>query len=254
MTPDLSPPRRSSATADVWTPADRLRVCFRSPSVASVPFRWLFIFALFVSVLAAAGCRGDDRAYVEVPNYGIDDGSVEFVDGASSRGELADVPIRELPFVDQSGRTVTLDELAPGKPVVLVITRGRTKPICPICTTQTARLIAAYSRFSELGAEVVVVYPRPEDVGGESFDSFLEVVSQRLDRKEIEVPFPIVFDVGLQVVRRLGVAGSLAKPTTMVLDEKRSVRFAFVGETFTHRPSIESLLDEVRKLSPPEGD
>ena len=200
-------------------------------------------FAAAVLALAA-GCGSPE---IPVPNYGPDDGSIRFRDDAEANAEV-DVPIGELAFTAADGSPRTIDDLAPGRPVVLVVTRGQTDPICPVCTTQTARLIKAYPRFRELGAEVVVVYPRRAEGGEGMFEAFLEVVAQRLETKEIDVPFPIVFDPGLAVVRRLEIESELAKPTTLVLDARRRVRYAFVGETYTVRPSIETLLTQVRRV------
>ena len=202
--------------------------------------------AAVVAALLVAGCSGLDSEADATPDYGADYGEMVFRD-APTNAEF-DVPVRSLTFVTTDGRAVTLEGLAAGRPVVLVITRGRTQPICPVCTTQTARLIRAYPQFAKLGAEVIVVYPKDDPMSDGSFGAFLDVVAQRLDEQTIDVPFPIVFDPGLAVVRRLNIEQSLAKPTTLIVDEGGNIRYAYVGETYTERPKIETLLNRVREI------
>ena len=214
---------------------------------------------LLAAVVVLAGCpdvsappRPMAKAEPPTFDYGADYGDIVFLRDAASNDEfvrsVTPMSLGDLSFVVADGRVVTLDDLAPNKPVVLVITRGQTQPICPVCTTQTARLIRAYPEFRDLGAEVVVVYPKLAGAGAGMFDAFLDVVAERLEKRDIDVPFPIVFDPGLKVTRKLDIENTLAKPTTLVLDADRSVRYAFVGETYVDRPSIQTLLNEVRNI------
>ena len=202
------------------------------------------------ALLLAAGCADPPADF----SYATGDLSMVFPTVTESNKEVA-VPISDLTFTRADGGEVRLDDLAAGKPVVLVITRGQTDPICPACTTQTARLIKSYPDFVSAGAEVVVVYPKREESDGRVFEEFLGVVSARLSEPDVSVPFPIVFDVGLKAVRSLDIEMDLAKPTTIILDADRNVRFAFVGESITQRPSVESMLQQVRGLTgSPEGE
>lgn len=152
-------------------------------------------------------------------------------------------------FTTDGGAEVSLAELAPEKPVVLVVMRGAT-PICPMCSTQTARLISSYKDFADAGAEVVVVYPQQIELGNSvEVEEFLETVKMRLGDGELNVPFPFVFDVGLDVVSGLGIKEDLAKPSTYIFDDKHRLVFAYVGESTLHRPDIDSMLALVTKLS-----
>ncbi len=119
-----------------------------------------------------------------------------------------------------------------------------------MCSTQTARLISSYDDFAKAGAEVVVVYPRGIEIGNSvGVEEFLETVKMRLGDGELNVPFPFVFDVGLDVVSGLGIKEDLAKPSTYIFDDKHRLVFAYVGESSLHRPLIGSMLALVTKLA-----
>ena len=88
----------------------------------------------------------------------------------------------------------------------------------------------------------MLVYPGPTD----TVPVFLEAV-QAL-RAGFEPPFPIALDVDMQVVKELDIAATLAKPTTIVLDEKGIIRYAFIGRQPANRPSVRDILGVVDGL------
>ena len=174
-------------------------------------------------------------------------GEIQFLDDVQTNAEL-DEGVASLGFVDPDGNAVSLAELARVRPVVLVITRGNTTPICPYCSTQTARLIADYNQFVERGVEVVVVYPVAAAADVAHLDGFLANVRRLLNDPNRKVPFPVWFDIELKAVDQLGIRKDLSKPATYIIDQTGQVRFAYVGAHLADRPSNQALLEQIDQL------
>lgn len=167
-----------------------------------------------------------------------------------------------LAFVDAAGEPVDLERYRGTKHVVLVVTRGNTSglppemhtgSICLYCASQTARLIANYDAIAAHDAEVVVVFPvaAADDAGKlEAFDSAVADDARRHDRAPAAAaPFPVVLDVGLAAVDRLGLRADLSRPATYVIDKEGRVRFAYVGESAADRPSVKAILGQLAGLA-----
>jgi peroxiredoxin len=182
-------------------------------------------------------------------------GEIKFLDSAQSNAEL-DHGIAALDFIDSQGQHVALADLTGTRPVVLVVTRGNTTPICPYCSTQTARLIADYEQFVQRGVEVVVVYPVAAATDVENLDRFLANVRTLLGDPNRQVPFPVWFDIELKAVDQLGIRQDLSKPATYIIDHAGQVRFAYVGAHLADRPSNQALLTQIDQLQigVPVGD
>lgn len=182
--------------------------------------------------------------------YGTDE--ITFLDEASSNASL-DGGLTSISFVASTGEEQKIGDLAPGKTIVVVVTRGNTVPICPYCSTQTARLIKNYEAFKELGAEVAVIYPIETGDDSSRLTSFLDDVKTRLDDASNPVPFPVLLDVELKGVDQLGIRKDLSKPATYIVDSAGNVQYAYVGEHIGDRPGVSALLTEVGKLKPADG-
>jgi len=193
----------------------------------------------------------DDGGYGDYGGYyGTDE--ITFLDEASSNASL-DAGLTGISFTESSGDERKIGELAPGKTLVVVVTRGNTVPICPYCSTQTARLIENYAAFKELGAEVAVVYPIETGDDSTRLTNFLDDVKTRIDDASNPVPFPVLLDVELKGVDQLGIRKDLSKPATYIVDAEGVVRYAYVGEHLADRPSIPALLAEAGKFKPVAG-
>ena len=177
-------------------------------------------------------------------------GEITFLNAASSNASL-DAGLTEISFVSSTGEERLVRDLAPGKTLVLVVVRGNTVPICPLCSTQTARLITNYEAFKERGAEVAVVYPIETGDDSRALAGFLSDVKTRLTDASNPVPFPILLDVELKGVDQLGIRKDLSKPATYIVDAEGNVQYAYVGEHVADRPSVPALLAEVDRLKPP---
>ena len=176
-------------------------------------------------------------------------GEITFLDEASSNASL-ETGLTEISFTESTGEERKIGDLAPGKTLVVVVTRGNTVPICPYCSTQTAGLISNYEAFKKLGAEVAVVYPIETGDDSGRLTKFLDDVKTRLDDATNPVPFPVLLDVELKGVDLLGIRKDLSKPATYIVDAEGNVRYAYVGEHLADRPSITALLAEAGKLKP----
>lgn len=188
---------------------------------------------------------GGDSGY----EYLYGDDEITFLDDASSNSSL-DAGLTGISFIESTGEERKIGDLAPGKTVVVVVTRGNTIPICPYCSTQTAQLINNYEAFKKLGAEVALVYPIETGADSARLTSFLDNVKTRLDDASNPVPFPVLLDVELKGVDQLGIRKDLSKPAAYVVDAEGVVRYAYVGEHLADRPSIAALLAEAGKYKP----
>jgi antitoxin component YwqK of YwqJK toxin-antitoxin module/peroxiredoxin len=142
-------------------------------------------------------------------------------------------------FLSSTGSVIDLTRL--GKPVVVCVMRGFSGQVCIYCATQTAAIANNYRRFTDAGAEVVIIYPGPT----EAVPAFVQAVQSL--RKD-PPPMPIGLDVSLLLVRGLGVEENLAKPTSLILDRDGNVAYSYVGASMSDRPSVEDLLKALAKV------
>ena len=97
----------------------------------------------------------------------------------------------------------------------------------------------------ERDADVLLVYPIAKPDQSQRLDEFLRATYQRSSPAVSQTPFPVVLDVGLKAVDALGIRRDLAKPATYILDKKGQVRFAYVGNSLSDRPSIKAILKQL---------
>ncbi len=76
------------------------------------------------------------------------DADIKFLDEAASQ-DAPSADLLTIPVTTAEGKSTTLKELAGGKRLVVVFTRGFAGSICPYCSTQTSRLIANYPEFTK---------------------------------------------------------------------------------------------------------
>ncbi|MFG0296183.1 MAG: peroxiredoxin family protein [Maioricimonas sp. JB045] len=180
-------------------------------------------------------------------------GEIKFLDEAATNAS-PEAELTQLVFIDTDGNETSVSELAGDRHLVLVITRGNTTPICPYCSTQVARLIARYDEIAKRGAEVVAVYPIETGEDREKLDRFLENSRGRLDDPSLPIPFPVVLDVELKAVDRLGIRKDLSKPATYIIDKDGRVRFAYVGANIADRPGVDAIVAQLDQIVGGESD
>lgn len=178
---------------------------------------------------------------------------VKFKDEVQTNSPAKEDDLKSLKFVDGKGQPVDLKAFQGQKNVVLVITRGYVSngnadagqgTFCTYCSTQTSRLIANYSQFQSRDTEVLVVFPVARESDSGQLAGFAAKV-QGEGKKPDEVPFPLLLDVDLHAVDALGIRADLSKPATYILDKQGEVRFAYVGQSATDRPSVKALLAQL---------
>lgn len=217
------------------------------------------VLALLLVALAAITWYNWQQSQQNQYGYGY--GPLQdFKDDVAPNAEVASETIGQLEFVDRQGAKVDLAKYR-GQNVVLVVTRGYqgaagNKPpggvnygdVCLYCATQTAGLLANYEEFQRRNAEVLVVYPIPTKAEIDRLETF-EQAAQRQGSVTDAAPFPLLLDVELKAVDRLGIRQSLAKPATYILDKQGKMRFAYVGQTLADRPSVKAMLAQLDAIN-----
>lgn len=246
--------RRESANCRGW-PADVSSYAGPVSFVAGIAMnlrRFLDVSLAAFLFAFAAGCTNEvDFAVTKYGNIHYKD--IKFNDQPVFRTEQeqtapAEKELQAIDFIDTTtGQPANLKSFK-GKPVVFVITRGNTSPICVYCSTQTSRLIHQYEEFKSRGAEVVVVYPIAKSEDRAKLDEFLAATRKKLDAPPEKIPFPLWLDVGLAAVDRLGIRQELSKPSTYIFDAEGRLRYAYVGGDLTDRPSIKAMLAKLDEL------
>jgi peroxiredoxin len=141
-------------------------------------------------------------------------------------------PDFELP--DQDGRQVALSDLTSTDRVVLVFFRTSA---CPNCRGQFREWTTRQADFKYSRVRVVAVgRVTPEEAKG------------------MELPFTVLCDSDLAVARKYGLIHEkgylfqdIARPTTLILGTDRVVRWMDASEHVRIRPSVEEILEELRK-------
>lgn len=180
--------------------------------------------------------------------YDVDPNSIVFRDQVTSQTAPAE-DFTAVALTTAAGESTTLKELAQGKTLIAVFTRGYNGAICPYCSSQTARLIKNYAEFQKRNAEIVVIYPLGTPEQTPKLGNFLARVNGiNANAADTTAPFPLLVDIGLKAVDVLGIRKDLSKPATYILDGTGAIRFAYVGESLADRPSIKALLDQLDSL------
>jgi peroxiredoxin len=195
-----------------------------------------------------AGCG---QAPVSIPHVDYSSSSsyaVEpFKDDAPTNTSV-DPAAFPLSFIDHHGQPVDLSKFRGQKKVVLVVLRGMPQSpggqFCPSCLAQASSLLAQRQKFTERGAEVLLVYPGPTDRLGE----FLQTARMQTPG-EPQQAFRVLLDEECRACDRLGIRADLAKPSTYVLDTRGNLVYAYVGATSTDRPSIQAILAQLDKAN-----
>ncbi|NUM33755.1 MAG: redoxin domain-containing protein [Candidatus Brocadiae bacterium] len=155
------------------------------------------------------------------------------------------LPGKKLPltrFLRADGELVDLKDYEGKKNVLLVILRGFAGSICLVCSSQTLALSKMASSFQEKETEILLMYPGV----GETVPEFLEALEKL--QPGYEPPFPVVMDVDLEFIKTMNLEASLARPTSIIMDKKGIVRYAYIGKSVTDRPTVQILLQELEKI------
>jgi peroxiredoxin len=155
--------------------------------------------------------------------------------------------IKEYKFDSKTDHEVSLSALAQKGPLVLVVLRGYPGYQCPACTAQVADLRKHAKEFKELGSNVVLIYPG-------AVDDLQLRASQFLKNEKLPEPLVLVLDPNYDFLRPLGLRwdqkGETAYPSTFVLDNNRTVKYAKVSKTHGDRAKVKDIVAVLETIVP----
>lgn len=210
----------------------------------------LFVLLVGSLLLVFAGCGKEASTPGIVVPYGGSTDGIKFLDDVQSNVSL-DAGLRDLTLLGVDGKETRVESLQGGKHLIVVITRGNTDPICPYCSTQVADYIRNYDAIASRQGQVIVVYPIEKLADQQRREAFLGRARELLKDPHRAIPFPVLLDVELKAVDKLGIRKNLSKPATYLLDRNGRVQFAYVGNSLADRPGIQAMLDQLDKLNKP---
>ncbi|MCA8949946.1 MAG: redoxin family protein [Planctomycetes bacterium] len=178
--------------------------------------------------------EGVSKARPSRRNYGPSSGG-SASKGTGRRRELEGKELPQQVFEAADG-TIDLRELRGKKRVLVVILRGFVGEVCVYCVAQTEALAQCRDQLAQLDIEVVVVYPGKR----ENQESFLQAYELTFGKGA--PPYRIYYDEDLEFVKRLGIEGDLASPSTLIVDRDGLVEYAFVGAHKADRPAAKELI------------
>jgi len=131
-----------------------------------------------------------------------------------------------------------------GKRVLVCVMYGFGGLVCPYCPQQLRALVRESAKFAKRDTRIVVVYPGSK----QKLDAFMACYREQY--ADGEPPFDVVYDPGLALSKSLGVVveGNLSEPTTLVLDRRGTVGYAYVGANKADRPPLAEVLEAVEDL------
>lgn len=140
---------------------------------------------------------------------------------------------------------VQLSKLTAESPVVLVVLRGWPGYQCPVCTKQVADFASRAADFKSRKAHVLMVYPGPADKLKAHAEEFLTNKTWPEDYTLVTDPdFKFVNAYGL----RWNAPNETAYPSTFVIDQQGTVRFAQTSTTHGGRATTVNVLKALDAL------
>lgn len=107
------------------------------------------------------------------------------------------------------------------------------------CRAQLVELNQNYQEIVSLDAEVLAI--STDDLTGAGYAV-----------AGLGIQFPVLYDPEGEVVRQYGVFDllndGLAAPATFVLDKSGIIRWQFIGDSKSHRPSFASVTQALKEL------
>jgi peroxiredoxin len=203
----------------------------------------LILFSCFI--IASGGCSRSPDNQTTAPRP-----TVARVDSSPPTPELLSAlkNLSELIVSDTDGQSTDLSRYAEQQTLVLVFSRGYFGSICPFCSTQMHALADSHAEFEKRNATVVVVFPVSQADDKDRWKDLEASILERLPSGRI-VPFPILIDVDLKAVDRLGIREALSKPSTFIIDPSKNLRYKYVGSDPADRPDVQTILQQLDGIS-----
>jgi peroxiredoxin len=142
------------------------------------------------------------------------------------------------------GKTVRLSEAVSKGPVVLVVLRGYPGYQCPICNWQVQEFLGSAQGFSDVGAQVVMVYPGPpQDLGTRA--------QQFTADKKFPGNFELLLVPGYEFTNLYGLRWDApretAYPSTFLIDQRGVVSFAKISKSHGDRTRAANPIELLKK-------
>ena len=142
-------------------------------------------------------------------------------------------------LMDSSGHLVKMSDVKPGWYLVLILYRGSW---CSACQGQLAGLKEDYPKFQAAHATIAAVSVDP--------------VQDSADfNQQWRFPFPLLSDPELKVIDAYGArlpngheGKDIAKPTTLIIDPNKMIRFKYIGKDPTDRPTDNEILFTIQQI------
>src|SRR5581483_10715508 len=147
-------------------------------------------------------------------------------------------------LVSASGQVVKMSEVQPDWYIFLILYRGHW---CSACQGQLAGLKEDYPKFTALHATLAAV----------SVDNLEDSAAFN---EQWRFPFPLLSDTQLKVIDAYGArhpnghAGKdIARPTTLIIDTHRVVRYKYIGNDPNDRPTDNEILFTIQQIQKQDG-
>ena len=147
-------------------------------------------------------------------------------------------------FKTATGETLDLQEFRGQSNLIVVILRGFAGRICVYCAAQTRayKKSEVLEQLAQHDGQLLVIYPGPRG----ALQSFLRAYRAEFD--QTDPPFPLVYDPDLELTTALGITGTRAKPSTLIVDKTGIIRYAYVARQKKDRLGAEWLLEELERV------
>lgn len=182
---------------------------------------------LLMTCLALTGCGNQEPPLPDKP-------------GGLQSGDKA----YDFSLSDSNGQIIKMSDMKPGWSMVLILYRGHW---CSACQGQLAGLKEDYSKFLALHATIAAV----------SVDA---VEDSAAFTAQWRFPFPLLSDPLLRVIDAYGArhpngheGKDIARPTVVIIDPNKIVRFKFIGKDPTDRPTDNEILFNIQEMERLEG-
>lgn len=164
--------------------------------------------------------------------------------GADRPGVGDKAPDFSLPSL--AGESVRLSEITEKGPVALVVLRGYPGYQCPICNRQVQEFLRSARGFSEARAQVLLVYPGPDE-------DLVSRAREFASDKQFPQNFRLLLDPGYTFTNlyrlRWDAPRETAYPSTFLINRDGAIFFARISDSHGGRTTAAEVLDALKQKS-----
>ncbi len=211
------------------------------------PMVYLLVGLVLLCMIAAAYLVLT-KAETDKTSYDYDTGEIKFDDDLVSNAS-PEQDFSSLMLTDSAGKEIYLKDFVGKSNLVFVVLRGYSNAVCPYCSAQTQRIINRYDEIKEQDASVVIAYPLNGRGDRDKLDLFIAAANRGTGLTNDELPLTLGVDFELKVVDELGIRADLSKPATYILDKSGKLRFAYVGDSLSDRPSVNAIINQLKQIN-----